>query len=102
MQTDLGRLDQRDATGGRRRGSARAEATDLDPCREPDSEIAPLLAGFGLPAAEALVIVELPRPLERAVVIARVVHQAEGVGKWELLGLDEVLLADGHRIHVQL
>src|SRR5216684_9085381 len=48
----LSRLHERDATGGRRRGRAWAEAAQLDPRGQPDAEVATLLAQVGLLLAE--------------------------------------------------
>src|SRR4029077_6324077 len=68
--------------GGCRR--AGAESADLDPGREPYSQVATLLAKGYLFAAKVLVVGELERLVERSVVVAGVVDEPEVVGEWEL------------------
>ena len=98
----LRRLHQRDAAGCRRRGRAGPEAAQLDPRRQPDAEIATLLAQLGLLLAELRVSRKLQRLVERFLIVARVDHQSEVLREREVLGLDEVLPANVDRIHLQL
>ena len=96
---DLRRLDQGHARSGRG-GSAGAEAADLDPGRKTDSEIPAVLPPLGLLAAQLVVAGNLERLVERPVVVARVVDEAEVVGEWKLRG--EVLAPDLGRVHADL
>src|SRR5260221_10896932 len=88
---NLGRFDQRYASGRRGGGRARAEAAYLDPARQPDAEVLTFLAAFFLLLAKLVVTGDLERHVQRLLIRARVKDQAEVVGVRERA--DEVLAA---------
>src|SRR5260370_2572334 len=82
----------------RRSASTRSDPADLDPARDSDAHVPALLARLVLLPAELLVAGDLHRLVQRAVVRARVVDQAEVACVRGFL--DEILAADPSRIHV--
>src|SRR5262249_5088512 len=106
VHADVGALPEAGAPAlaGRADPGRRRDAADLDVAREADPEVTALLTGRGLLAPEALVVDELERPVERALVVAAVVGEAgedPGVVR-EGVGLDEVLPAHLDRVEPEL
>src|SRR5947209_4170276 len=97
---NLSRFDQRYASGRGGGGRARSEAAYLDPARQPDAEVLPLLPAFFLLLAKLVVTGDLERHVQRLLVGARVEDQAEVVGVGERA--DEVLTTNRRGIHLQL
>src|SRR5260370_42117169 len=83
----------------RRSASTRSESADLGPARDSDAHVPALLARLVLLPAELLVAGDLHRLVQRAVVRARVVDQADVACVREFLA--EILAAGRGRIHLR-
>ena len=80
----------------------RREAADLDPCGEADAAIDALAAQLLLLAAELVDVEHLEQPVERAVVVTRVVGDPQRGRERELLLGDEVLAPQLEPVHAEL
>src|SRR5207249_3060123 len=78
--------------------ATRAGARGLHEGREADPEVAPVVARAALEVAKALVVDHRQRPVERRLVLARVVDEARRGAVRELLGADQVAPADLGRV----
>src|SRR5881409_48825 len=79
-------------------GLGRADARGLHEGREADPEVAPVVARAALEVAKALVVDHRQRPVERRLVLARVVDEARRGAVRELLGADQVAPTDLGRV----
>src|SRR5262249_5411841 len=96
----LGRLPQADAAAERAHCLARRDPAGLDIGREADAAQLAVARGFALAFAEAAVVGDLQRLLERGMIVARVVGHDHRRLMRKLL--DYVLFAQLHTTYAQL